>query len=100
MIIWFLSCSFMVPKPDYCVSSTQCENLFGMGYTCGSEGYCDLFTPHPRCQKTIPEDLYENWEKHSGSYIIGTLFKHGNDQANIVASSLASLRGDFKPFCA
>ena len=89
MIAWLFSCSFMLPKVEPCNSTSQCELTFGMGYTCGDEGYCDLFTPNPRCQKTVPEDYYDMIHKYDGAYIVGTLFKHGTDQANLVAASLA-----------
>ena len=89
MLFMMLSCSFQVPKIEKCSNTSECEETFGMGYSCGEEGYCDRFEPNERCQTTVPGDLYENWEQYKGAYIVGTLFKHSTDQANLVAATLA-----------
>jgi len=89
MLWMFLSCSFQLPSYDICESDTDCQQVFGAGYTCGEEGFCNVFTPQERCPLTFPTDLYENWDSYNQSYILGTLFNHTNDEANLVASTLA-----------
>ena len=89
MLLLLLSCSLGNYKQVGCEQSSECLQAFGMGSTCGSDGFCEDVIPHERCTKTIPTDLFGSWEQHRDDLIIGMLFDFSTDEPNIAAVEMA-----------
>ena len=56
-----------------CASASECRASFGLGYTCGGEGYCQRLTVTNRCGATYPEDLFSRPERYKNTIVIGSL---------------------------
>lgn len=71
-----------------CSTTPDCRSAFGLGYTCGDAGLCELEEVPARCVTTEPADLLERPEDYPDVIVIGSLFDHGQDQAELAAAQL------------
>src|SRR5690606_19865539 len=95
------SCSAAIPDVGDCESDEQCVDLFGDGFVCGSNGFCQSVPqdcgsnaecqeelgfggictegqctrvqPIPRCTKTYPEDLWTRPESYRQAVVFGSV---------------------------
>jgi len=102
---------------ESCSSNTQCWNEYGIGYECkedsseksdaeeltetlrntmlGTYMFCEPVDSTPRCNSSLPENVWENRSDHQGSYFVGQMFDAGlqedvvPDIAKISAANLA-----------
>ena len=58
-----------------CTTDSACRDLFGLGSTCGAEGFCSEGGLHARCS-TIPEDLFDSPEAHADTIVLGHLWRN------------------------
>ena len=68
------ACSFTTTKYQTCEANLECQDAFGWGHTCGEDGLCQVVEKHPRCQNTLPEDLFENREAYADHILMGVNF--------------------------
>lgn len=87
-LLLLLSCTVTRFDQQECVSTPECRSAFGLGYTCGGEGLCELQSVPARCATSEPADLLERPEDYPDVIVIGSLFDHGQDQAELAAVQL------------
>jgi ABC-type branched-subunit amino acid transport system substrate-binding protein len=82
-------CSALQPEFETCVASQRCQETFGYGWVCGTEGYCKQAAEHPRCQVTYPQDVLQ--EDPDQAIVFGAVFNNALDsqQARLRAMRLA-----------
>ena len=51
------ACSITGADRTNCEDNAPCRELFGLGYVCADNGYCDIAPANPRCDHTFPADL-------------------------------------------
>ena len=85
----FLSCGLQPVGSDICASDAQCRDAFGFASTCSSEGTCERAAPHPRCERTFPEDLWLRPEAYRDHYVVGSIFDMEADGPEVQAIQLA-----------
>jgi branched-chain amino acid transport system substrate-binding protein len=56
-----------------CETHAQCRAAFGLGATCGKSGLCEPVPLIARCDRTYPDDLYDNFERYSDAVVLGTV---------------------------
>ena len=82
-----------------CDSTEQCIDAFGNGSVCATNAqtdfpelqFCEDIELHPRCDNDITRAIFDNWDIHRESYLIGDLFDHSaenGDQANLAAMEI------------
>jgi ABC-type branched-subunit amino acid transport system substrate-binding protein len=84
-----LACSLGTFERTECQASHECLEAFGLGSVCSEGGYCADAQAIPRCETTVPEDLYSTWDDHRDDLLLGALFDAGTDQSNIAAVDMA-----------
>lgn len=87
-LLLMLSCTVTRFDLQECATTPDCRSAFGLGYTCGEEGLCELQETPVRCTTTEPADLLERPEDYPDVIVIGSLFDHGQDQAELAAVQL------------
>ena len=85
---WVMGCS-LAANPDTCGSDQACSDAFGLGSTCGDEGFCTEFVANVRCADTEPEDLLTRRDAYSDRVVLGALFNGLTDQPQIRSAKLA-----------
>ena len=87
-----MSCSTRNTRQESCVSASECQELFGLGYTCvldgEDEGFCDQVEPISRCTYTTPKGVFD-WENEE-RLLIGAIFESTYDLPIIKAVDLAT----------
>ncbi len=83
-----LSCTPTRFDLQECETTPECRTAFGLGYTCGAEGLCELEPVPDRCLTTEPADLWERPGDYPDVIVIGSLYDHGQDQAELAAVQL------------
>lgn len=66
-------CSLTVPPQNDCTSTQECRETFGLGFTCGADGFCDSPTEHPRCTRTYPANVFEDRARYGSAFVIGAI---------------------------
>ena len=56
-----------------CETHAQCRAAFGLGAACGSSGLCERVPLIARCDRTYPDDLYDNFDRYSDAVVVGTV---------------------------
>ena len=77
---------------DACTSNTQCREAFGLGWTCGGEGFCSEPAENEasaRCKQTTPSDLLVRPQDYPDAVLFGSLFNHRFDLSDANATALA-----------
>lgn len=68
-----LGCSLSRPDLTECSSSSRCREVFGPGYVCSSDGFCERAAPNPRCAASYPADVLTRSSSYPGAILIGSL---------------------------
>ena len=89
LALLLIGCSAGGPTFTPCASSEACRDGFGFGYTCGEAGYCEALEVPDRCTSSYPTDLLTRPEDHPDVLVLGTLFDHDSDLANLQSVELA-----------
>jgi len=84
-----LGCSATVLRPETCEDSSECRAAFGLGSTCGSDGYCTAPQSHPRCTQAYPANLLETPHVSADRLVIGSLFGFVDHRDTMLAAELA-----------
>jgi ABC-type branched-subunit amino acid transport system substrate-binding protein len=81
---------------DYvpCTDGAECRDAFGLGWTCGGEGYCDQVPMNPRCSLTWPEDLLVRPEDYPGIIVVGMMADNTQDYSEVQAARLPFVQAD------
>ena len=87
-LLLLLSCTVTRFDLEECSTNPDCRESFGLGYTCGNQGLCELQPVPVRCATTEPADLLDRSEDYPDVIVIGSLFDHGQDQAELAAVQL------------
>jgi len=88
-LIWLvLGCSLSRYDQVDCVDNSDCRDAFGLLWTCGEVGLCEPTEAHPRCTSTWPDDLFVRPENYSEHILLGSMFDHSSDGAEVQASRL------------
>ncbi|HJN77675.1 MAG TPA: ABC transporter substrate-binding protein [Myxococcota bacterium] len=88
MILLVLGCTLARYEQVDCVDHGECRETFGLLWVCGEEGLCAESEPHPRCLSTWPDDLFIRPENYGDHILIGSMFDHSSDAAEVQASRL------------
>src|SRR5215470_811559 len=65
------SCTLTRPEVTECSSSARCQAVFGAGFVCNGEGFCEQAEKNDRCKKTFPEDLLTRPASYPDAILIG-----------------------------
>ncbi len=82
-------CSFSTTEYETCETNAQCQDAFGWGHSCGVEGLCEVVEQHPRCENTVPADLFENRDAYADHILLGINFDTSQFGLEAKAMSLA-----------
>lgn len=88
------ACSLGVTEWTACDAPVQCRDAFGLGYTCGDDGFCAAVPASPRCTETWPEDLLLRPERYPDVLLVGSLYDHTTDVPELQATRLAVKQAD------
>ncbi|MEQ1565053.1 MAG: ABC transporter substrate-binding protein [Myxococcota bacterium] len=89
LVLAWMSCSFTTAEWDACEAPAQCRDAFGWGWTCGDEGLCVEVEAHPRCDRTIPDDLFEQREANRDTIVIGSIYEREESFKDVLSFELA-----------
>jgi branched-chain amino acid transport system substrate-binding protein len=78
-----------VARPDACATDLDCRAGFGWGSTCTDDGFCAAPAPPARCERTLPEDLFQAPERYADRIVVGALYDPVAHLDSIQASELA-----------
>jgi len=84
-----MGCSLSVPKADACSDDLGCRRSFGWGSSCGTDGFCSAVVTDARCERTFPEDLFEQPEAYRDHVVLGGLYSYGDHLPTLQGSELA-----------
>ena len=88
VILMALGCTLTRFDQVDCVSNEECRDDFGLLWACGDAGLCEQTDPHPRCMSTWPDDLWIRPENYTEHILVGSMFDHSSDKAEVQASRL------------
>lgn len=76
---------------DYepCSDNAQCRDAFGWGWTCGSDDLCAEVTAPPRCNTTLPADLFQNRTDYGDAVVLGMNYDRASFDSEVKAMELA-----------
>ncbi|MCP4805000.1 MAG: ABC transporter substrate-binding protein [Proteobacteria bacterium] len=83
MLFWLAGCSFTTFDSVECEDASVCRDAFGLLSTCGEAGFCQAGEVHVRCTSTEPEDLFIRPELYGDHILLGSMFDHSADIAEI-----------------
>jgi ABC-type branched-subunit amino acid transport system substrate-binding protein len=91
--MWFLQlvqgCSLSTTNVEDCQSNAECRAAFGWGSVCGEDGLCADVEPSPRCERTIPADLFENRLEYRDSIVLGSVYEREESLLDVMSFELA-----------
>lgn len=82
-------CSLSTTERVACESTLECRGTFGLGSTCGPEGFCSAARNLPRCSRSFPADVLVDFAAHKNDILIGAVFSYRDNGENIQAAELA-----------
>ncbi|MED5374627.1 MAG: ABC transporter substrate-binding protein [Myxococcota bacterium] len=88
LLLLTMGCSLTRYDFQECTEPVECRAAFGFGHTCGEEGYCAVVEPPERCKTTVPSDLFARPGDYSEVVLLGSLYDHESDQAELAAVQL------------
>ena len=88
VVLLALGCSLSRYDQVDCAATTECRDAFGLLWACGEEGLCEQTAAHPRCTSTWPDDLFLRPENYGDHILLGSMFDHSSDAAEVQASRL------------
>jgi branched-chain amino acid transport system substrate-binding protein len=83
------ACSFTTTDVDACTTNLECREAFGWGSVCGDDGLCADWTPNPRCDRTIPADLFDNKDEYRDLVVLGSLYEREESLLDVMSFELA-----------
>jgi len=108
------ACSLTTLDRTSCESHEPCREAFGVGSTCGADGYCEMAPAYPRCDVSYPEDFLDNASSYDRPFVYGNLMdrslethvarersarlatKQANDEGGLEGRSLVLLMCDIQ----
>ncbi|MBL4683979.1 MAG: ABC transporter substrate-binding protein [Nannocystaceae bacterium] len=84
-----VGCSLSLHEVTECSSNADCRTAFGLGSTCGTDGFCEAPDIPERCGKSFPEDLLSDPEKYEADIVLGSLFSFETHLDTLQAAELA-----------
>lgn len=94
LLLTIAACSLGVTEWTPCDAPVACRDAFGLGYTCGDDGYCTQVGAEPRCTETWPQDLLVRPERYPGALVVGSLYDHTTDVPELQSTRLAIKQAD------
>lgn len=74
------SCTLTRKDIAECKTNAECRTTFGIGFTCGGDGYCaKSAAANKRCTQTFPADLLTRPESYPGIITIGSIMDRNVD---------------------
>jgi len=67
-------CSFSTIDVAPCEVNADCSDAFGLGSACGADGYCEAADIPARCQRTFPEDLFDDPDAYRDAVVLGSVY--------------------------
>jgi branched-chain amino acid transport system substrate-binding protein len=89
MITLLAACSLANLDWQECTDSAQCRDAFGFGSVCNPSGMCEDAVPPTRCERTIPEDLFENLDEHRDLVVLGSTYERTESLGDVRSFELA-----------
>ena len=71
-------CSTATYQRTDCTENTDCQDAFGLGTTCGDDGFCEVVELPARCETVYPEDLEFPIDPET-TFLVGSIFDHSLD---------------------
>ena len=69
------SCSLTVEDLGRCTSDAECRGAFGPLARCGSDRFCEMTDPEPRCASVVAPDLFsEAPQTESAPLLLGSVY--------------------------
>jgi branched-chain amino acid transport system substrate-binding protein len=83
------ACSLTTTPVVECQTHLDCRDGFGWGSVCGEDGLCADWTPSPRCDRTVPADLFENKDEHRDLIVLGSVYEREESLLDVMSFELA-----------
>lgn len=83
------ACSLTTTPVVECQTNLDCRTAFSWGSVCGEEGLCEDWTPSPRCERTIPADLFERKDEYRDRIVLGSVYERQESLLDVMSFELA-----------
>ncbi len=72
-VAFAVGCSFTTTDVTECSSNKDCQDVFGLSYSCNGEGFCEVPQRLSRCNEQFPDDLFTDQVEHADTVVFGNL---------------------------
>jgi ABC-type branched-subunit amino acid transport system substrate-binding protein len=83
------ACSLTTTPVVECQSNLDCRSAFGWGSVCDDDGLCSDWEPSPRCERTIPQDLFDNKDEYRDLIVLGSVYERQESLLDVMSFELA-----------